>query len=213
MKINIIKVFAGVLILFTVFSITLGRSGGVFTTMTTDYEEMIDSFVSTNNNTFELTIGDEHSLNNAWLNSKGVTVYSSDENIVTISKYGKVTAVGEGTAYIVIVTRHENFEVYRFDVYSPVPEADLSNLPEIDGIDFASEIANFTSTSLNTNTLKIGDTHKPLTWSSAKHYVSDTSVINVDSNGEVTAVGKGTAYLITAVDESIYNVYKYVVNG
>ena len=42
-----------------------------------------------------------------------------------------------------------------------VPEADLSNLPEIEGVDFAYEIEYFNSTPLNTFHLKVGDSHTP----------------------------------------------------
>ncbi len=189
---------------------------------TPNYDKMIDNFVSTGLNTFEMTIGDEHAPNaTVWLkNGRGLT-YSSDTNVVTVTDLGKVTAVGEGTAYVVIVadnTPSALYEVYRYDVYGVAPEADLSNLPTIEGIDFATEIANFNSTQLNTATLKIGMTHSPTAsvWASAGGtcYTSDASVVTVAPNGTVTAVGKGTAYvIIKASVGNMFEISKYIVNG
>ena len=42
-------------------------------------------------------------------------MYSSDESVVTVSELGKVTAVGEGEAYVVI-TSNSQFQVTRYTV-------------------------------------------------------------------------------------------------
>ena len=101
---------------------------------------------------------------------------------------------------------------------SSVPEADLSNLPEIEGIDFAYEIEYFNSTMLNTFTLKVGDSHTPSAaiWADASSdghcYSSDESVVFVARNGNVFAKGKGTAYVvIKGTFDRMYEVYKYIV--
>ena len=68
-----------------------------------DYDSIIDSFVSNNLNTFELTVGEAHAPGaTIWLNSEKGSVYTSDESVVTVTELGKVTAVGEGTAYVII---------------------------------------------------------------------------------------------------------------
>lgn len=185
------------------------------------YNDMIDEFVPSSLNTFELTIGDTHAPDaRMWLQSGNGTTYSSDENVVTVTDGGKVTAVGEGSAYVVITATKDGkmYMVYRYDVYGKATEADLSNLPTIDGVDFATEIANFNSTPLNTYELKVSATHSPTAslWaqSGGECYTSDESVVTVNTSGNVTAVGKGTAYvIITSGVGRMFEIYKYIVKG
>lgn len=98
-----------------------------------------------------------------------------------------------------------------------VPEADLSNLPYIEGIDFAYEIEYFNSTMLNTFTLKVGDSHTPTAaiWAheEGQCFSSDESVVFVAKNGNVFAKGRGTAYVIikSSVSNDMFEIYKYVV--
>lgn len=185
-----------------------------------DYQDMIDEFVPSRLNTFELEIGEMDKPTAAvWLMSGNGTAYSSDESVVTVSDGGKVTAVGEGSAYVVI-TISSMYEVYRYDVHGAAAEADSSGLPAIEGVDFAAEIANFVSTSLNTYELKVGDTHSPTAALWAKNggrcYTSDDSVVTVNTSGTVTAVGNGTAYVIITIGEgisSLFQIYQYIVYG
>lgn len=80
------------------------------------YEEMIDSFVPNWNNCWDLKIGDAHKASGSiWLSNGRGSVYSSDESVVTVSSLGKVTAVGEGEAYVVI-TSGSLFQVTRYTV-------------------------------------------------------------------------------------------------
>ena len=82
-----------------------------------EFDKLIENFVPGSFNTFILKVGDVHKPNAAvWLSSGKGTVYSSDENVVTISEYGKVTAVGKGTAYIVIVAITGMSQVYQYIV-------------------------------------------------------------------------------------------------
>lgn len=186
---------------------------------TLDYEAIIESFVSDGLNTFELTVGDAHAPGaTIWLESGNGSVYTSDENVVTITELGKVTAVGEGTAYVIIGTqRNSMYETYCYHVYDAAPEASLSNLPQIDGVDFKTEIENFAESELNTYTLKIGDKHQPTAavWANGDNcYTSDNSVVIVAGNGTVTAVGRGTAYVIIKSSVgNMFQIYKYIVNG
>ena len=98
-----------------------------------------------------------------------------------------------------------------------VPEADLSNLPYIEGIDFAYEIEYFNSTMLNTFTLKEGDSHTPTAsvWAhdEGQCFSSDESVVFVAKNGNVFAKGRGTAYVIikSSISSDMFEIYKYVV--
>ena len=80
------------------------------------YEEMIEDFVPTWNNCWNLKIGDVHKADGSiWLSDGRGTVYSSDESVVTVSKLGKVTAVGEGEAYV-IITSGTLFKVTRYTI-------------------------------------------------------------------------------------------------
>lgn len=80
------------------------------------YEEMIDSFVPNWNNCWDLEVGDAHKASgHIWLSDGRGSVYSSDESVVTVSSLGKVTAVGEGEAYV-IITSGSLFEVTRYTV-------------------------------------------------------------------------------------------------
>lgn len=203
-------------------NITIGGLGGKNEQKEIDYQTMIDSFVSSPLNTFELTIGDAHAPNAAvWLKNQAAngTVYSSDESVVTVTQLGKVSAVGEGSAFVVITAQNgAMFEVYRYDVYAAAPEADLSNLPQIEGVDLAKEISNFNSTKLNTFNLKIGASHTPTAavWTNngASCYTTDVNVVTVADNGNVTAKGKGTAYVVIKSSiGNMYEIYKYVING
>ena len=70
-----------------------------------DFQPYIDTFVSDNFHDIELKVGETHKANGAiWIgpNSDG-GAYSSNEAVVTVNGGGQVTAVGEGTAYVVIV--------------------------------------------------------------------------------------------------------------
>lgn len=182
-----------------------------------DYAAIIDSFVPSKLNTIELIVGEAHSPGASLYLQTGGSAYSSDQNVVTVSPYGKVTAVGVGTAYVIIAASGGGiYQTYRYDVFAPIPEADISNLPTISGIDFKREIESFNETKINTYTLKVGDMHTPnaSNWakSGGKCYTSDSSVITIAANGNVTAHKAGTAYvIITAGQGNMYSMYKYKV--
>lgn len=187
-----------------------------------DYRSMIDSFVPSTLNVFELTVGEAHSPGAAiWLDGVGGGYYSDNDSVVTVNKYGKVTAVGRGSAHVVIVSPIGNgsmYQVYRYDVYGEVPDADLSKLPTIDGIDFSAEIEAFEEDPLNTFELKIEQTHSPTAsvWAKngGKCYTSDEDVVMIDPNGTVTAVGEGTAYvIITSSVGDMFQIYKYQIKN
>lgn len=68
------------------------------------FQTAIDDFVSTPLNSFTLSIQQTHKPGAAlWLKSGGYA-YSSDTSVVTVSSGGKVTAVGPGSAYVIIIS-------------------------------------------------------------------------------------------------------------
>ena len=95
-----------------------------------------------------------------------------------------------------------------------IPEADLSNLPEIEGVDLLYEIENFNSTFFNTFTLEVDEMHTPTAavWAqSGSCYTSDESVVTVAKNGNVKGISRGTAYVVIVGSTGMYEVYKYMV--
>ncbi|MCD7883303.1 MAG: zinc-ribbon domain-containing protein [Lachnospiraceae bacterium] len=68
-------------------------------------DQEIDDFVSTGLNTITLSVSgnNEHKPEAAIWGENNISCYSSDESVVTVSSGGKVTAVGEGSAYVVII--------------------------------------------------------------------------------------------------------------
>ena len=83
-----------------------------------DYDKMIESYVPDHFNQVTLSVGEiDGPQARIWLQSKLGSVYTSDESVVTISDLGKVTAVGPGTAYVVITApTGALFEVYHYTV-------------------------------------------------------------------------------------------------
>ena len=96
----------------------LGEDNQIATEITQEFvKKVIEDFVSNGLNTFNLSLGEVHKPSAAvWLSNGTGTVYSSDENVVTISEYGKVTAVGKGIAHIVIVSMTGMSQVYQYIV-------------------------------------------------------------------------------------------------
>lgn len=84
-----------------------------------------------------------------------------------------------------------------------------------DGFDFGPAIEEFESDGLNTISLVVGQTHLPGggVWAQsgmATCYSSDESVVVIDQDGLVTAVGVGTAYVSIDVG-AMYDMYCYHV--
>lgn len=79
------------------------------------FEELIENFVPTGLNSYELSVGQEHKPSAAMWLSSGGEVYTSDPNVVTVTELGKVTAVGDGQAYVVICDG-SMYQVYMYTV-------------------------------------------------------------------------------------------------
>ncbi|MBQ8732666.1 MAG: hypothetical protein IJY82_07555 [Oscillospiraceae bacterium] len=206
---------------------------------TLDYGEMIDSFVPDFFNVIALEVGQADSPSAAvWLKGNGSgTAYSSDESVVTVTNLGKVTAVGEGTAYVVITGVGTMFEVYRYDVTAPSVESSAPSAPQQtpsqqnpapsasepsakpeQTIDYQEMIDSFVPDYFNVTSLRIGDSHRPnaavwLSGNAGTIYTSNDAIVTVSADGKVTAVGEGTAYVVITGLGSMYEVYRYDVNA
>ncbi|MBR0359539.1 MAG: hypothetical protein IIX21_00300 [Clostridia bacterium] len=129
--------------------------------------------------------------------------------LITVVVIISITCIFSGCDQIIGLFGRGNFGT------SSVPEADLSNLPAIEGVDFAYEIEYFNSTMLNTFTLRVGDKHTPTAsvWAGDEDscYSSDESVVFVAKNGNVFAKGRGTAYVVIKGIGNMFKIYKYIV--
>ena len=204
------KVMALTLAIFFVFSLAAcGKENS-----TPNYEELINAFVPSEQNTFSLNVGGSHKPNRAGTSLDGVDgVYSSNEAVVTVSYVGEVTAVGEGTAYVVI-TVDKVANVYRYDVTAAQAGTDSTTDA---GVSYDEMIDSFVSTKLNTFSLQVGGEHKPgaalwLQSGAGSVYSSDESVVTVSDLGKVTAVGEGTAYVVIK-SMTLFEVYRYDVTA
>ena len=168
-----------------------------------DFDAAIAEFKSDSENTFALEVNENVDLqrvNSVFIklpieSQKDIMYYSSNESVVTVSKDGIVTAVGEGTAYVA-VDEGGTQKLYCFNVYA-------KGKPRFD---FDAAIAEFKSDSENTFALEVNkNKHLPYIGIIVeyphviRYYSSDESVVTVSQSGTVTAVGEGTAYV--AVDK------------
>lgn len=133
----------------------------------------------TKSKTLKATITPENATN------KSVVWKSSDTNIATVDKNGKVTAKKPGTAYISATTANGKHtakcKITVLEIiYSKKIRLNKTKLTLDDGKNFI----------LDATVLPENTTTKTVTWSS-----SNTKVATVDSYGDVTAVAPGTAYI------------------
>ena len=121
-----------------------------------------------------------------------LTWSSSDPAVATVDQDGKVTAVSEGTATITATANDESGASASCEVLVPTLVSSVTlNKDEL-------SLHTGESEKLETTVLPASATDPSLTWSS-----SNTSVATVDRNGNVTAIGNGTAVITaSANDES-----------
>lgn len=80
--------------------------------------------------------------------------------------------------------------------------------------DFETEIFQFAPDKSNTFELEVGEVHKPgaAVWAEdGQCYSSDETVVTISSNGKVTAVSEGTAYVAIVAGRNLSKVYRYDV--
>ena len=86
-----------------------------------DMDSAIAEFEQTPFNAKTLKVGQTTSHPAAvWTNTGRTFCYSSDEAVVTVDASGKVTAVGEGQAYVAVVVEGASYNLCRYDVTSSV---------------------------------------------------------------------------------------------
>lgn len=100
------------------------------------------------------------------------------------------------------------------DAFKP----DLSDLPEIENVDFAEEIDNFVEDPFNVIDIKSGEKAKidkaDVTLKfGGQCYTSDDSVATVSDKGVVTAKGKGACFILVNSNSFGPEVYKIMVDA
>lgn len=126
---------------------------------------------------------------------KSVTYESSDETVVKVDENGNIEAVGEGTAIITVVSK-ENPEKY--DTVKVTVEKPFIPVEEIEVTAQKNELEIGEETQLEVTVDPDDATDKSVAYES-----DDETVVKVDENGKVTAVGDGSATItVTANDGS-----------
>ena len=122
---------------------------------------------------------------------KTVTWQSSNNAIATVDQNGRVTAVNAGSAVITVTTK-DGSKTATCNVTVVIPVASVSlNKTEL-------TIEKGKSETLTSTVSPSDATDKTVSWKS-----SNTSVVTVDQNGRVTAVGAGSAVItVTTKDGS-----------
>lgn len=167
-----------------------------------EYQEIIDDHIDGTDPTETLIIGEEH---RAWgavgLNKQASfmhKVFSSDESVVTVSSSGKVTAVGEGVAYVIIAEKLPilgviDYDCSKYTVLSPETAARNTAVEDWDR-----------------KVLVVGEQANGPT--DSRVYSCDESVIAVSDNGALLAVGPGVTRVVYA-ESNHYSVLEYTVYG
>lgn len=125
----------------------------------------------------------------------GVTWSSSNNSVATVNSNGKVRAVGAGNATITVKTNDGGYTATCVVVISPkIINVTGVTLNTYSWSGYIDDSIQLTATVNPSNA-----TDKSVTWSS-----SNSSVATVNSNGKVTAVGAGNAYITVKTNDGGY---------
>ena len=114
---------------------------------------------------------------------KDLVYESSDETVATVDKYGNITAVGEGTATITVASKDDPTKSDTMTVTVKVPATEIK-------VDKTEITIREDGTDKVTATVNPDATNKEVTYES-----SDETVVKVDENGNIEAVGDGEAVI------------------
>ncbi len=153
-------------------------------TLVGSFRKPVES-VEINGESFTVNSGDEIELQ-ITVKPEDATVKdliytSSDESVATVDKDGKITTVGEGTAFITVISKDDPSitDTVIVNVKLPVTEIKIAE----DTFDLYTDEKEKIEATVNEDA-----TNKELTYIS-----SDENVVIVDENGNITAKGEGTA--------------------
>ena len=121
---------------------------------------------------------------------KGVTYTSSNNSVVTVDENGNITAVGKGEAVITVTSKDDPTKKETVKVTVTVPVEDVV----VDKTDITLDVGKKDKLTVTVTPDDASD--KGVTYTS-----SNNSVVTVDENGNITAVGKGEAVItVTSKD-------------
>ena len=145
-----------------------------------------DASVSVENDTLDLKVDDRYDLN-ATISSEALNIQysSSDESVATVTDYGIVTAVGEGTAIITLTVGND----VTFARNSTEVTVKVSKIPT--EITIASPTGEFSVGAMGHVAAEL----VPSDAGELSYASNDTSVVNVSSTGVIKANGAGTALI------------------
>ena len=145
-----------------------------------------DASVSVENDTIDLNV-DDTCIINATSNPSFLTVYytSSNESVATVTDYGNVKAIGEGTAVITLtVGNGETYAVNSTNVTVTVSKIATAITVDPDSLDL----------SVGDETVIVAAL-TPANAGNVTFTSSDESVVTVDNQGNIIAEGKGQAII------------------
>ena len=124
--------------------------------------------------------------------NKELTYTSDDESIVKVDKYGNIEAVGKGTATITVASKDDPTKTAEVKVTVEVPVDKVIVEKEEITLDVGEK-----------DEITVIVTPDDATDKSVAYESDDETVVKVDENGKVTAVGEGSATItVTANDGS-----------
>ena len=179
----------------TVTSVDGNKTAQCNVTVTKDEVEIAVTGVTLDQSQIEMIVGDSTTLTATVLPSdatnKAVTFSSSNTSVATVDLKGKVTAIGEGSTMITVITTDGNKKAT-----CKVTVEKKNTTVEVTGVTLDKsklEMLVGDNATLTATVLPSDATNKAVTFSS-----SNTSVATVDLKGKVTAIGEGSA-MITVI--------------
>ena len=177
-------------------NITRAEAATILTRISQYYSDADAVGITLNKNAATLEVGETFTIA-AYVfpaNADVVVTYtSSDAKIATVDADGVVTAVKDGTAVITATTANGKTSEFTVTVFTKVDVAGVT-LSESSKTLTVGDAFTLTATVTPNNA-----TDKTIVWSS-----SDMSVVTVDGNGKVTAVGVGSATItVTSVNGKV----------
>ncbi|MBE5774130.1 MAG: hypothetical protein E7337_09380 [Clostridiales bacterium] len=143
-------------------------------------------------NTSETEQGYGRNSYELFLSENALTWSSSDENVLTVDENGLITAVGGGTADIILTNPAGNRYSRSFTVIQPATSV------EMDQAECTLVLGETPKAKLTAVVLPESATDKSLTWTS-----SDATIAKVDQSGNVTALKPGSATITAAAHNSL----------
>ena len=151
--------------------------------------------------TYQLEIGFEPSNAN-----EGYYFYSDNENVLTVSDSGLVTAIGEGSTDIYVIGNEE--EVWNYITVEVVDEQNIVLVESMSISDSQIDIAVGDTYQLTASVSPSNATYNEILW-----FPYDSNVISISASGLVTALSTGQTYAVAYTQEFLNiddsNAYAY----